>query len=121
MRKGGFTALVAIALFSASCDDPFVVHEGDFSVRAETGAFVIRNGSNALESVQILVEQEFAALFDPAPCNQWSDPLAAGSERSIPHGDVVGFNAAADSVIVLWCLLGNGEPADGGSITLPFR
>lgn len=121
IRSGCLVVVVGGAAMAAACDDPFVVHEGGFSASAESGAFLVRNGSNVLESAQILVEQESSAIFDPAPCEQWPNRLEAGGERSIPHGDAFGYEPGADSVIVLWCFLSGDTRVDGGSITLPFR
>jgi hypothetical protein len=115
------TVCLGTALIGTACDDPFQVRDGDFTVTAETGGFRVSNRSPIFESAQVFVEQRASALFDPAPCQQWSGRLAPGGERFVPHGDVVGYVGDADTAYVYWCQLSGNEAVDGGFLTLPFR
>lgn len=112
---------MVVALVSmVGCEDPFSIRAGDFYVVQEEGAFVVRNRSETLDAVHIIIETERSALFDPVSCEAWEPRLPPGEDDVVPHDAVFGYHPGAESVLVLWCLLHGDRAVDQGSFSLPI-
>ena len=121
--RGSWTGTVALtaALLTTACESPLEVRDGDFTVRAESDRFLVQNRSLSLDAVQVIVEQQAAALIDLVSCEEWSPRLGPGADQTVLFEDVLGYSEQADTAIVYWCLLDGADAVDGGSLTLPFR
>lgn len=114
------TPILVAALVIAGCDNPVSVSDPGVVVVSESDAFRIRNRSEALPLVFVIVEREIAAVIDLASCETWENRLPPAGERLVPYSEVMGYGPDAEFAFVYWCQLDGETVVGSGSLQAPF-
>lgn len=110
--------LLPLAILLGACSintgPDMVSNEAGFSVRASSGALVLRNES-AARVHYVAVEQETAALVDLNPdFTQWPG-VAPGEEKTVPFAEINGYDRSARKIVVHWA---TAEPRAMGHLVV---